>query len=132
MDANRRPTILVVDDEEDIVTFLTTLLEDHGYATLKARTGTEALTCIRAKRPDLVTLDITMPEQSGVRAYREIKTDPELARTPVIIVTGIASEFEQFISSRKQVPPPEGYVSKPIDKDRLVAMVRTLLPPPTA
>ncbi|MBI5477518.1 MAG: response regulator [Deltaproteobacteria bacterium] len=127
MTATRRPTILVVDDEEDVVTFLTTLLADNGYATITARDGAEALARVRADHPDLVTLDITMPSQSGVRTYRELKADPVLARIPVIIVTGIDKEFEQFISTRHQVPPPEGYISKPIDKDRLLALVQTLL-----
>ncbi|HEY3357022.1 MAG TPA: response regulator [Polyangia bacterium] len=128
MCATRQPTVLVVDDEDDIVTFLTSLLGDHGFRTVTARDGDEALARMRAERPDLVTLDITMPTQSGVRAYREMKSDPALAGTPVIIVTGIASEFEQFISSRRQVPPPEGYMSKPIDKDRLLTLIRSLLP----
>jgi CheY-like chemotaxis protein len=124
---NTRKTILVVDDEQDIVTFLTTLLEDSGYATITARDGAEALARARADHPDLVTLDITMPSQSGVRAYRDLKGDPALARIPVIIVTGIENEFERFISTRRQVPPPDGYVSKPVDKDQLLTLVKRLL-----
>jgi CheY-like chemotaxis protein len=127
MTSSRRKTILVVDDEQDIVTFLTTLLEDAGYATIPARDGAEALARARADHPDLVTLDITMPSQSGVRTYRELRADPVLARIPVVIVTGIDKEFEQFISTRHQVPRPEGYVSKPVDKDRLLALVQQLL-----
>jgi CheY-like chemotaxis protein len=122
-----RRTILVVDDEQDVVTFLTALLEDNGYATIAARDGAEAVARARADAPDLVTLDITMPAQSGVRAYRELKSDPQLARIPVIIVTGIENEFERFISTRRQVPPPEGYLSKPVDQERLLALVRSLL-----
>jgi CheY-like chemotaxis protein len=120
-------TILVVDDELDVVKFLTALLEDNGFATITARDGAEAVARARADHPDLITLDITMPAQSGVRAYRELKGDPTLARIPVIIVTGIESEFEHFISSRRQVPPPEGYLSKPVDQDRLLALARHLL-----
>jgi CheY-like chemotaxis protein len=127
MPAPGRKTILVVDDEQDVVTFLTALLEDNGFATIVARDGAEAVARARADAPDLVTLDITMPSQSGVRAYRELKQDPRLARIPVIIVTGIENEFERFISTRSQVPPPEGYLSKPVDQERLLALVRDLL-----
>jgi CheY-like chemotaxis protein len=126
MTANR-PTILVVDDEADVVTFISTLLEDNGFATITANDGAEAMAKARAEHPALITLDITMPNQSGVRTYRDIKSDPALGTTPVIIVTGIDTEFETFISSRRQVPPPDGYVSKPIDKDKLLGLVRSLL-----
>jgi CheY-like chemotaxis protein len=127
MTTPRRKTILVVDDEQDVVTYLTALLEDSGYATITARDGAEAVARARADAPDLVTLDITMPSQSGVRAFRELKSDSQLARIPVIIVTGIEGEFEHFISTRRQVPAPEGYLSKPVDQERLLALVRHLL-----
>jgi CheY-like chemotaxis protein len=119
--------ILVVDDEPDAVTFLATALEDQGWETVRATNGVEAMECVRRDRPDLVTLDVTMPEQSGVKTYRQIKEDPEFARIPVVIVTGIAAEFQQFISTRRQVPPPEGYLAKPIDVNELVETVRRLL-----
>ena len=122
-------TILVVDDEQDVITFLSALLEDNGYAVIAAHDGAEALARARAERPDLITLDITMPSQSGVRAYRDLKADPALARIPVVIVTGIENEFERFISTRRQVPPPEGYLSKPVDQERLLTLVRHLLAP---
>ena len=125
-DVNRKRKVLVVDDEPDVRTFLTTLLEDNGYETVTANTGAEALQSIRTARPDLVTLDITMPEQSGVRAYRDIKTDPELKNLPVVIVTGVSDDFKTFISTRGQVPPPDGFVSKPIDKAILLELVRKL------
>ena len=125
-DVNRKRKVLVVDDEPDVRTFLTTLLEDNGYETVTANTGAEALQSIRTARPDLVTLDITMPEQSGVRAYRDIKTDPELKNLPVVIVTGVSDDFKTFISTRGQVPPPDGFGSKPIDKAILLELVRKL------
>jgi CheY-like chemotaxis protein len=126
-DVTRKRTILVVDDEPDVVTFLTTLLQDHGYETSSAATGAEAMQRIRAARPDLVTLDITMPEQSGVKTYRQIKENPALATIPVVIVTGVTDDFKGFISSRKQVPPPDGYVSKPIVEQTFLELIRKLL-----
>ena len=119
--------ILVVDDEPDIVAFLTTLLEDNGYRTLSARDGQEAWDRAKAEKPDLVSLDITMPEKSGVRFYRDFKNDADLGKIPVMIVTGVSDDFQQFISTRKQVPPPEGYISKPIVEKTYLEKVAEIL-----
>jgi CheY-like chemotaxis protein len=122
--AEEKKTILVVEDEPDVVTYLSTLLEDAGYQTVAAGDGEEALEKVKASRPDLITLDITMPNKSGVRFYRDMKESDEWKGIPIIMVTGISSDFEKFISSRKQVPPPEGYVSKPIDKDKILSLIK--------
>ncbi len=122
--AEEKKTILVVEDEPDVVTYLSTLLEDAGYGTVVAEDGDQALEKVRASRPDLITLDITMPNKSGVRFYRDMKESDEWKSIPIIIVTGISTDFEKFISSRSQVPPPEGYVSKPIDKEKILSLIK--------
>lgn len=119
--------VIVIDDEPDMVTFLTLLLEDNGYATVSAKDGQEGIEKVRTEHPDLVLLDITMPEKSGVRFYREIRGDSELKSIPVVIVTGVAKEFKDFISTRRQVPPPDGFISKPIEKQELLDIVARLL-----
>jgi len=88
--AAARKTILIVDDEPDVLTYLSTLFEDSGYATTKARDGNEALTKVKSKTPDMVTLDITMPNKSGVKFYREMKESAEWKKIPIVIVTGVA------------------------------------------
>jgi CheY-like chemotaxis protein len=120
-------TILVVDDDPDARDFFTTVLEDHGYATVLARNGNVALQQLEKGLPDLVTLDITMPEKSGVGVYRKLKETDEYKGVPVVIITGVSDDFKQFISSRRQVPPPEGYLSKPVEPQDLVAKVEELL-----
>ena len=119
--------ILVVDDEPDVVTYLTTLLEDAGYSTISAADGAEGLEKVRGESPDLITLDITMPEKSGVRMYTEIKRDDALKSIPVIVVTGIQGEIEKFLSTRRQVPPPDDFVAKPVDREVLVEKVKKLI-----
>jgi CheY-like chemotaxis protein len=119
--------ILVVDDEPDVVTYLSSVLRDNGYEVLEATNGEEAMEKVLAGPPDLVTLDITMPEMTGVKAYRKMKEDPALKAIPVVMVTGVAPEFKQFISSRTQVPPPEGYLEKPVKPEDLLAEIRRLL-----
>jgi CheY-like chemotaxis protein len=125
--------ILILDDEPHVVTYLSTLLEDNGYLTEAAANGIEGMEKIRVKKPDLITLDITMPEQSGIRFYRDLRENPEWASIPVIVVTAVTGyggdpePFERFLSTRKQVPPPDGFLSKPIDQKEFLDLVKKLL-----
>lgn len=119
--------VLVVDDEPDVRIFISTVLEDHGYRTMLAEDGVDALAKLRQERPDLISLDVTMPEKSGVRFYRELKSDEQLKGIPIIMVTGMSGEFQHFISTRQQVPPPEGYLAKPIDENEILALVGRLI-----
>ena len=125
--------ILIVDDEPAIVSYLEMLLRDNGYETVSASDGQEGMEMVRQENPDLVTLDISMPKASGTRFYKDIKTDPDLASIPVIIVTAITGYggdpygYEKFISSRKHLPPPDGFVPKPIERDELLKAIGELL-----
>jgi CheY-like chemotaxis protein len=131
--AQQTKKILIVDDEPAVVSYLEMLLHDGGYATLSASNGQEAIEMVRRERPDLVTLDISMPEASGTRFYREIKGDAALASIPVVIVTAVTGyggdkyAYREFISHRKLVPPPEGYFPKPIDRDEFLSTIQKLL-----
>jgi CheY-like chemotaxis protein len=124
--------ILVVDDEPDARDYLTTVLADHGYPYDTAADGEEAMAKIEADPPALIALDVSMPQKSGVGVYRALKDDDRFKDIPVIFITGVTDEFEKFISSRRQVPPPEGYISKPVDHAEFVTMIEKLLAPETA
>ena len=125
--------ILIVDDESAIVSYLEMLLHDNGYETVIASDGQEGMEMVRREKPDLVTLDISMPQASGTRFYKEIKTDPDLASIPVVIVTAVTGYggdpygYEKFISGRHSVSPPEGFLPKPIDKEEFLATIQKLL-----
>jgi len=119
--------ILIIDDDPDIVLFTRTLLEDNGYQTVTAGNGQEGLATIERERPDLICLDISMPERSGVRFYRDVKENEAYRAIPVVMVTGVSEGFEKFISTRRQVPPPEGFLAKPIDRQRLLDTIAKLL-----
>jgi CheY-like chemotaxis protein len=122
--------ILIVDDEQDILEYLTTLFKDNGYETLTASDGAEGFETAKKEKPDLVTLDIIMPKESGVRFYRDAKDDPDLKDIPIIIITALTGYgydpegFHKFIKSRKKVPPPEGFMSKPVDTAELLKLVK--------
>lgn len=125
--------ILIVDDERDIVSYLEMVLQDQGFETVTAGDGNEALEAVKRERPDLVTLDISMPKASGTRFYKEMRTDPELAAIPVIIVTAVTGlggdkyAYEKFISNRRLVPAPEAFFPKPIDREEFLAAIGELL-----
>jgi CheY-like chemotaxis protein len=125
--------VLVIDDESSVLAYLETLLQDNGYDTVCAENGRVGFEKAKSEKPDLVCLDITMPEESGIRFYRNLKDDPELGSTPVVIVTAVTGDggdpepFKKFISTRKQVPPPEAFFSKPIDQEQFLETVAKVL-----
>ncbi len=119
--------ILVVDDEADVVTFVATLLEDNGYSVIKAQDGKEGFALTKAEHPDLIVLDINMPEETGVRMYRNLKENSQTSAIPVVMLTGVSHEFKHFIETRRQVPPPDGYFEKPPDRAEFLAKVNELV-----
>ncbi len=133
-----RKRVLVIDDEPAVVTYLVTLLGDNGYDAIGAENGRTGIEKAKRDRPDLVCLDITMPEGSGIRFYRELKGDPALAATPVIIVTAVTGlggdpgPVKHFLDTRKHVPPPEGFLAKPIDRQEFLELVARVLAGQTA
>jgi Fe-S oxidoreductase/ActR/RegA family two-component response regulator len=118
-------TILVVDDEEDIRLFLTAVFEDAGAVVIEASDGDEALALARQHRPNLITLDLSMPGRHGVETFIELRTTDATADIPVCIVTG-HPEFRSVVYERP-VPPPEVYMNKPVDEEKLLAYVERAL-----
>jgi Fe-S oxidoreductase/CheY-like chemotaxis protein len=117
--------VLVVDDEEDVRTFLTTVFEDAGATVVTAADGDEALAVAKAEQPDLISLDLSMPHKDGVEAFYEIRKTPETESIPICVVTG-HPEFREVVYERP-VPPPEGYMEKPVDEDKLIAYAAHIL-----
>jgi CheY-like chemotaxis protein len=126
-DQNAAKTVLIVDDEPDVVTYLRALLEDNGFAVIAAGDGKEGFEKAKFWHPDLITLDISMPEESGVRLLRNLQKDPDTANMPIVIVTGISHEFKRFIETRKQVRPLAGYFDKPIDREQFLTKINEIL-----
>lgn len=114
--------ILIIDDDPIIVKYLTALLEDNGYATCSAATGVEALDVVKSEKPDLITLDLEMPEEWGPHFYRRMTKDPDLKDIPVIVVSGMAG--------RHAIKKAVAYISKPFDPDKLLMTVQRAIGPP--
>lgn len=125
--------ILVVDDELDSRVFLSTLLETSGYKPYTASHGLEGIQRAREVKPDLIILDIMMPEKGGIQMYREIKADDSLRSIPVIILSGIAKKTYKYSQhllnshNGRAVPEPDAYIEKPPESDELLQCIENLL-----
>ena len=125
--------ILIVDDEDEVREFVSTVLEENSYVPVIAINGEEAMDMIRQNRPDLVILDILMPKQSGIRMYRELKTNDSFKDIPVVIYSGVAKRtFLRTQAARTEmggesVPDPEAYIEKPAKPEYVAEVVRKIL-----
>ena len=119
--------ILIIDDEEDVVTYLSAFFADNGFETISAINGKDGFEKAKSEKPDIITLDVSMPEESGVKALRDLQLNESTKNTPIIMVTGVSTDMKRFIETRKQVHPPEGYFEKPIDREALLKKIKELL-----
>jgi DNA-binding response OmpR family regulator len=116
--------VLVADDEEDILKLVTTIIERLGHEVVSVRDGAGALAAIRERRPDLVVLDISMPEVDGLEVLRRVRADEETSDLPVLLLSARAQEddvrhgFETGASA---------YVKKPFSPGELASRVDALL-----
>jgi Fe-S oxidoreductase/ActR/RegA family two-component response regulator len=120
--------ILVVDDEPDILTFISAVLEDQGAKVVQAIDGEQAIELAFKEKPDLITLDLSMPGKNGALIFEEIRSNPELSGCKVCIITG-KPELRTLIYDRP-VPPPEGYLDKPVNEETLLLNIRKILEVP--
>jgi two-component system cell cycle response regulator DivK len=117
-------TILVVDDVADNLILLSLSLQDMGYRVVTASNGEDALTIAKMARPDLILMDIAMPQQDGLAATRHIREQAELTDVPVIALTAFDTEgFRQAAFDAGF----NGYLTKPVDFERLKRLMRMLL-----
>jgi Fe-S oxidoreductase/CheY-like chemotaxis protein len=117
--------ILVVDDEPDILAFLSVVLEDQGATVIQAADGEQALALTIEEKPDLITLDLSMPGKNGGYVFEAIRNNPEIASTKVCIITG-KPELRRLIYERP-VAPPDGYLDKPVNEETLLTNIRMIL-----
>jgi len=119
--------VLVVDDEPDMVTWLTTIFEDNGYDTISAENGIEAFDKAKTEKPDLITLDISMDRESGLKALRNLQESKETSSIPIVIITGVSVDLKRFIERNKKLRFPEAFLEKPVDKDELLNTAAKLI-----
>lgn len=124
MAGNASITLLIVDDEPDILEFLTYNLEKEGYNVVAAENGQEAIASAKAVNPDLILLDIMMPEMDGIEACRELRAMPEFKHTLIAFLTARSEDFTQIAGFDVGA---DDYITKPIKPRLLVSRVNALL-----
>ncbi len=125
-----RLRVAVVDDEEDVLTFLRLVFEDRGFEVLTTDRPGAAVALLRRFQPDLVCLDLLMPEHTGASLYVAMRRVPELRDVPVLILTGLETEDALVALKHRAdgIPPPDGTVEKPLDVAALLRAVEAVLP----
>lgn len=122
--------ILIVDDEPDITTYLSTALQANGYLPRIAADSGAGLEAAREIHPDLICLDIMMPRESGITLYKHLKEDPDLKSVPVMIISGVGQEgqfdFRSYVPD-SSIPPPELFMEKPIAMDQFIGAIKRLI-----
>ena len=124
--ADMAKTVLIVEDNELNMKLFHDVLDAHGYATLQTRTGLEALALARKHRPDLILMDIQLPEVSGLEVTKWLKEDDSLRDIPVVAVTAFAMKGDE---ERIRQGGCEAYISKPISVPMFLGTVRQFIGP---
>ena len=131
----KRKKILVVDDELDIRIFLCNLLGNCGYEPIEAGDKDMGMQMAVREKPALIILDVTMPKETGIQMYRELKEHEDLENIPVIMVSTIDKKtfayYQKFQGTPRQkgLPDPGAYLEKPLEAEELIELVRTLTKP---
>lgn len=113
--------VLVVEDNDLNMKLFCDLLEAHGYATIRAREGRVVLDLVREHKPDLIMMDVQLPDMSGLEVTRMLKDDPALNQIPVVAVTAFAMKGDE---ERIRAGGCEAYIAKPISVARFLEVVR--------
>lgn len=125
--------VLIIDDELDVRIYVATLFETSGYEPTVCRNGKEGLAKARQLAPDLIILDVMMPEAGGVNMFRELKSDDALKHIPVVMLTGVGqASFAHCLKMLdlqldEPIAQPDGYMEKPLDHEKLLALAEKIL-----
>jgi CheY-like chemotaxis protein len=124
--------IAIVDDEEDITTYIGLALEDNGYRVVSTTDPAGAIEMLAECRPDLICLDLLMPERTGVSLYANLVQHQMLGSIPIVILSGLAArdEMPDILLQGGNLPEPAAFIEKPVDMDSFLKTIRTLLDRP--
>jgi CheY-like chemotaxis protein len=121
---------VIIDDEPDVTTYLAALLTDNGWRVHSAHSVADGLELVRREHPDAVLLDLMMPERGGLNVLVNIRKDPELKATPVVVVSGIQStlsaDYHAYLERFKHYHP-DAFIDKPVKAEELLAKLAELV-----
>ena len=143
--------VLVIDDDQNAVKYLSVVLSEHGYDVVSACDGNDGLQKIKQAKPDLIVLDVMMPKKSGFVLFKQLKKDERYKDIPVLMLTGVSGVLEELASHQEETDErpydslrevlqktvrqmrqdglvrPEMFLDKPVDPEALIAKVRELI-----
>jgi CheY-like chemotaxis protein len=122
----QKPFILYIDDERPALELISQALKLVGYEIIGVASGKKGLALMRERKPDLVLLDLMMPQISGWEVYQAMKTDTALADVPVIVITARVPSQDRVLV--EGLPPVDDYITKPFDVKRLIRAVQRFVP----
>lgn len=117
--------ILIIDDEVHVVQYLENIFQDNGYETVSALDGDRGFEKLKAERPDLITLDLQMPQERGVKFYQRYRKDEEVNQIPIVVISGQSAPHRAI-----QPNKTAAIVAKPFEPDELVAIVKRVIGEP--
>ena len=135
---NHEKTILIIEDEMEMRFYLMALVKSMGHCPVMTRNGVQGLKALDKALPDLIILDVMMPEKGGALVYREIKTDLNLKDIPLLIFSGVdPSAFVHYVKMLNadpgcDIPVPKYYVEKSADPDYLKKVITDCMADPNA
>jgi two-component system alkaline phosphatase synthesis response regulator PhoP len=121
--------ILLVDDDPDLVEAVSTILESKGYAVVKAYGGVEGLKKAQTENPDLIVLDVMMPDKDGYEVCKELKADKKYRSIPVLLLTAVVSNIPttKYTHQMGRDTEADDYMDKPVEPEELVKRIETLI-----
>ena len=121
--------ILIVDDDSDFVEAVTMILKSKKFEVVAAYDGKEGIEKVKTERPNLVVLDVMMPEKDGYTVCRELKSDPQWSHIPILLLTAVASHVPttRFTQQMGMETEADDYIDKPVEPEVLVKRVEALL-----
>lgn len=122
----KKATVLFVDDEKDMLTLMADLLETRGYSVITADNGTDGLTLAKSRQPDIIILDISMPEMDGGQVAAQLKETAETKDIPVIFLTGLLSK--DIEKNNRHMVGGHIMFAKPCEIDALAEQIDKLVP----
>ncbi|HHI03313.1 MAG: hypothetical protein DRP51_05115 [Candidatus Zixiibacteriota bacterium] len=124
-----KPKVLIIDDEADVIKYLTVVLKSNDFQPYSVNSIKDARAGIEKICPDLICLDIMMPEETGLSFYAKLKHDKKYRRIPVIIISGVVQpgdfDFRSYLSDNS-IRPPEYFMEKPIDVKEFIDTIKRL------
>jgi DNA-binding response OmpR family regulator len=121
--------ILIVDDDPDLVEAVTMILESKKYDVAAAYGGLEGLEKAKTEKPDLIVLDVMMPDKDGYAVCKEMKADPKLSKIPILLLTAVVSKIPttHYTQQMGMETEADDYMDKPVEPAELVNRIEVLL-----